>query len=44
MTSHTLKFIDKLKGVKNLEIIESQSDIKGYQKIFITTLQSLLKN
>ena len=34
MTSNTLKFIDKFRGVKNLEIIESQSDIKRLSKDF----------
>ena len=34
MTSNTLKFIDKFREVKNLEIIESQSDIKRLSKDF----------
>ena len=34
MTSNTLKFLDKLREVKNLEIIESQSDLKRLSKDF----------
>ena len=34
MTSNTLEFIDKFREVKNLEIIESQSDIKRLSKDF----------
>ena len=34
MTSNTLKFIDKFRAVNNLEIIESQSDIKRLSKDF----------
>ena len=34
MTSNTLKFTDKFREVKNLEIIESQSDIKRLSKDF----------
>ena len=34
MTSNTLKFIDKFREVNNLEIIESQSDIKRLSKDF----------
>ena len=34
MTSNSLKFIDKLREIKNLEIIESQSDIKRLSKDF----------
>ena len=34
MTSNNLKFIDKLRGVKNLEIIESESDLKRLSKDF----------
>ena len=34
MTSNTFKFLDKFRGVKNLEIIESQSDIKRLSKDF----------
>ena len=34
MTSNSLKFIDKFREVKNLEIIESQSDIKRLSKDF----------
>ena len=34
MTSNTFKFIDKFREVKNLEIIESQSDIKRLSKDF----------
>jgi len=32
MTSNSLKFIDKFREVKNLEIIESQSDVKRLSK------------
>ena len=34
MTSNSLKFIDKIREVNNLEIIESQSDIKRLSKDF----------
>ena len=34
MTSNSLKFIDKFREVNNLEIIESQSDIKRLSKDF----------
>ena len=34
MTSNTLKFIEKFREVKNLEIIESQSDIVRLSKDF----------
>ena len=34
MTSNTLKFLDKFREVKNLEIIESQSDVKRLSKDF----------
>ena len=34
MTSNTLKFINKFREVTNLEIIESQSDIKRLSKDF----------
>ena len=34
MTSNNLKFIDKFKEVKNLEIIESQSGLKRLSKDF----------
>ncbi len=34
MTSNNLQFINKLRAVKNLEIIESQSDIKRLSKDF----------
>ena len=34
MTSNNLKFIDKLREVKNLEIIEGQSDVKRLSKDF----------
>jgi len=34
MTSNTLKFIDIFREVKNLEIIESQSDIKRLSRDF----------
>ena len=34
MTSNTIKFIKKFRKVKNLEIIESQSDIKRLSKDF----------
>ena len=34
MKSNTLKFINKFMEVKNLEIIESQSDIKRLSKDF----------
>jgi len=34
MTSNTLKLIDKFREVKNLEIIESQSDINRLSKDF----------
>ena len=34
MTSNNLKFIDKLREVKNLEIIENKSDVKRLSKDF----------
>ena len=34
MTSNSLKFLDKFREVKNLEIIESQSDVKRLSKDF----------
>ena len=34
MTSNSLKLIDKFREVNNLEIIESQSDIKRLSKDF----------
>jgi len=34
MSSKTLKFLDKFREVKNLEIIESQSDVKRLSKDF----------
>jgi len=34
MTSNTLKFLDKFREVENLEIIESQSDLKRLSKDF----------
>ena len=34
MTLNSLKFLDKFREVKNLEIIESQSDVKRLSKDF----------
>ena len=34
MTSNSLKFLDKFREVKNLEIIQSQSDVKRLSKDF----------
>ena len=34
MTLNNFKFLDKFKAVKNLEIIESQSDLKRLSKDF----------
>jgi len=34
MTSYSLKFLDKFREVKNLEIIESKSDVKRLSKDF----------
>ena len=34
MSSNNLELLDKFRGVKNLEIIESQSDIKRLSKDF----------
>ena len=34
MTSNSLKFLDNFREVKNLEIIESQSDVKRLSKDF----------
>ena len=34
MTSNSLKFIEKFREVKNLEVIESQSDVKRLSKDF----------
>jgi len=44
MTSNTLKFIDKFREVKNLEIIESQSDIKRLSKDFYNYSPILTEN
>ena len=34
MTSNSLKFLDKFREVKNLEIIENKSDVKRLSKDF----------
>ena len=44
MSSRNLKFVDTLKKVDNLEIIEGASDLKDFQKIFIIILQFFKKN
>ena len=44
MTSNTPKCMDKFRGVKNLEIIESQSDIKRLSKDFYNYSPILTEN
>ena len=44
MTSNTLKFIDKFREIKNLQIIESQSDIKRLSKDFYNYSPILTKS